>query len=402
MAAINFDDRRATSYLPQPVATDPLATPPKTTVTTQPAPGTTPQPGPTTSTDPYANGGTTPITIPPGFSVKAGPAAGQNLPTGTPAAPNFGNLSDPSTWMSLVGNDAMLKQWVTQGLGTKGAATPGLVDYYVGKIKGQPGANATEQAGSAAYYLQKLQNDPNVTGKPAPPEGGANKFGYDDPSAQLYLEQLLKTLGVFNTPVNDPTMEALNSLALKRVTDLGGKPYSAADDAALITQYRDPLTQARDAAKQQESEALARRGFDPHSGLFQAEMNKVDKAYEGGIAAGSNQLGVNAVKQKQANADEQLSILTNLLGVHHGAQQTADERLLTANTIAKAFPDFDMSRLNGLLAASGGGDPSSSALSSLISLAGLNNNTKSINDQNDSAYAAAIAKFIYALPFGPK
>jgi hypothetical protein len=104
-------------------------------------------------------------------STQTAPNAG-TLPTGQ--APT-GNLSDPNAWMSLVGNDQALKSWVAQGLGPA-SQTPGLVDYYVGKIKGQPGANPTEQAGSANYWMGKLQSDPNVTGKAAAPMAPANSM----------------------------------------------------------------------------------------------------------------------------------------------------------------------------------------------------------------------------------
>ena len=73
------------------------------------------------------------------------------------------SLSDPSKWMALVQNDAQLTDFVTKGLGNA-ASVPGLVDYYKGKVKGQPGANPTEQAGSAAYWNEKFANDPNRTG----------------------------------------------------------------------------------------------------------------------------------------------------------------------------------------------------------------------------------------------
>ncbi len=82
-------------------------------------------------------------------------------PQGMPAA---GNLSDPNAWMALVNDTPKLTQWVTSGLGAAAQAKPDLVSYYVGKIKGQPGANPTEQAGSANYWMQKLQSDPNVSG----------------------------------------------------------------------------------------------------------------------------------------------------------------------------------------------------------------------------------------------
>lgn len=93
-------------------------------------------------------------------STQTAPNAG-TMPTGQQPT---GNLSDPKAWMSLVGNDQALSQWVSQGLGAA-AQKPGLVDYYVKTIKGQPGANAEEQAGSAAYYQNLFAKDPNVTGR---------------------------------------------------------------------------------------------------------------------------------------------------------------------------------------------------------------------------------------------
>jgi hypothetical protein len=87
---------------------------------------------------------------------------GSNSSSAAPVATDA-SLSDPAAWMALVGNDAALTAFVTKGLGNA-ASVPGLVDYYVGKVKGQPGANAAEQAGSAAYWNQKFANDPHNTG----------------------------------------------------------------------------------------------------------------------------------------------------------------------------------------------------------------------------------------------
>jgi hypothetical protein len=89
----------------------------------------------------------------------AGPVASAKL--GDSGGANFGNLSDPNAWMGLVGNDAQLTQWVQQ---QNPGLSPDLVQYYVGKIKGQPGANPTEQAGSANYWADKLKADPTTGG----------------------------------------------------------------------------------------------------------------------------------------------------------------------------------------------------------------------------------------------
>lgn len=87
-----------------------------------------------------------------------------------------GNLADPSAWMSLVGNKQALTQWVQSGLGP--TADPGLVNYYVGKIQGQPGANPTEQAGSANYWMQKIKSDPSLGGGTGTISGAAKTNPY--------------------------------------------------------------------------------------------------------------------------------------------------------------------------------------------------------------------------------
>ena len=63
-------------------------------------------------------------------------------------------------------NSPAVNDWVKQGLGS--TATPELVNYYVGKIRGQPGANPTEQAGGATYWLQKMQAGATTPARAAP------------------------------------------------------------------------------------------------------------------------------------------------------------------------------------------------------------------------------------------
>lgn len=95
--------------------------------------------------------------------------------TGAMAPPqDFGNLGDPTTWMAMVNNPAQLRAWVKQGLGP--TADDQLIDYYAEKVKGQPGANLTEQQGSANYWMDKFKADPKITGQ-APAAGGGNWTG---------------------------------------------------------------------------------------------------------------------------------------------------------------------------------------------------------------------------------
>ena len=131
-----------------------------------------------------------PQTLP---STQTTPTSGPT-PTGATPQGNFGNLSDPNAWMSLVNDTGKLTQWVQQGLGAAAAAKPDLVSYYVGKIKGQPGANPTEQAGSATYWMQKLQSDPNVTGRSAAAPTTANSAaGYVSTMPMTPQRQMVMT-----------------------------------------------------------------------------------------------------------------------------------------------------------------------------------------------------------------
>lgn len=96
-------------------------------------------------------------TAPPPANPHAVPQPGQG-PSGAPTA---ASLSNPSAWMSLVSNPSSLSSWVKSVAPT---LSPDLVSYYVSKIQGQPGANPTEQAGSANYWAQKILSDPTLSG----------------------------------------------------------------------------------------------------------------------------------------------------------------------------------------------------------------------------------------------
>jgi len=120
----------------------------------------------------------------PGYRSSIGGAAtGAGLPpaAGATAPPaNGANLSDPAAWMSLVGNTAALSDWTKAGLGP--TATPELVDYYVSKIKGQPGIDAHEQAGGATYWLDKMRTGATEAPARAPAPYAANAYAATPPT----------------------------------------------------------------------------------------------------------------------------------------------------------------------------------------------------------------------------
>jgi hypothetical protein len=193
--------------------------------------------------------------------------------------------------------------------------------------------------------------------------GGATGGGgqYTDASSQLYVNEILNRLRQLRSPVSDPLAPLYQLSALSRIRDLGNDPYTNADDAALVAKYRDPLTQARDAAKQQAAEQLARRNIGPSSGVFIDTMNKIDQGYERGIAAGANNLAVNAVTQRQRNLDEQLQIFSDLLNYGKSSRTENTAQADDLLRVASLLPGMDENRLKLLLEASGegsGGSPS--------------------------------------------
>lgn len=403
MAQINFDGGGDSNFTlpswsvgggdytppdPPPYITPPTSAPSPTSappsVTTQPLPRAASPSGNWSSTGFYP----TPTGAPP----PAGPVA--------PPTPTV-NSSNPMDDAYIL---SRIKAW-SQVAGSN----PSLANdpnYWLGRIKQTGGLTASNDG-----YWQNLgmrpegapeswsASNPGGTATGATPylASGTNPGGYDDPSAMIYLNQLLQRLNQVQQPVDNSILDQLKALVQANVSRLNQAPYTDTESQALITQMRDPITQARDQAKQQAAENMSRRGISPTSGIFQAEMTKIDNAYQTGVAQGSNQLAVNAVAQKNTNAAQALSELNSLLGVQNTSVDRANAMADQAVTLAQGFPNFDASRLNSLLAASGDTSSASSALSSLVSLGNVNNVANSQQNATDQANAAAWGKLIAAI-----
>ena len=104
----------------------------------------------------------------PTFNAVGQQATSTGTPTGGAAGGSYGNLSDPSAWMSLVQQGPQaVGNWLAQSnpqLAQLFQSNPGLKDYYAQQIIKSPGANPTEQAGSAQYWTNKALQDPGITG----------------------------------------------------------------------------------------------------------------------------------------------------------------------------------------------------------------------------------------------
>ena len=233
-------------------------------------------------------------------------------------------------------------------------------------------------------------------------EGGggsntASTYG-NSASTELYVNEILSRLQQLRQPINDPMLTALQKLALERVQTNQGAPYTAGDDAAMVARYREPLTQARDAAYQRNLEEVSRRGMMASSGLRDVLDQGVNTAYQGAVAQGANDLGVQAVAEKNRRAQESLAILASLVSAGQQQRQEQNSQASDLLRTAALLPGLDESRLRLLLDASGDGtSATNSSLSALLNLAQLgqsasmtNANTAQNNADTFGAYLARI------------
>lgn len=186
---------------------------------------------------------------------------------------------------------------------------------------------------------------------------GGGGGGSTDPHADLYFNELMARMEQLRKPVNDPLAPLYQLMALERVKKLQGDPFTGGEDAALTARYMNPLTQARDASLQRNREAIGARGMLPSSGLLQELNQDTERGYEQNVAAGSNDLAVRAVNERQARQQEQLQVLSQLLGFGRTQRTEQDQRANELIKLAAEFPGFDERRLGMLMDA--GNDNSS-------------------------------------------
>ena len=306
--------------------------------------------------------------------------------------------------------DAEIQQAAASVGYTGSQVTGAMVNSILGGIEAQApmtggsagtaGSSRTYTAADINPILQQLYSGVSgggPSGPMGPGPGGRNPGGYTDESSKLFLDQVLQRLMELRTPTRDPMEDFLKLQGLQRFQSLQGAPYTAGDDAAMVTHYRDPMTQARDSAKAQAAEELSRRGVTPGSGLFQRRMGEIDRTYQTNVAQGATALGVKAVDEKQRRADQSLSVLMNLLNVNRSGADRQNARYDQALNVAKMLPDFDQSRLDALLRASGEGPNSVGMMSNLTQLANLGFTQNRANAQDSQANSAAWGQMIGAL-----
>lgn len=226
--------------------------------------------------------------------------------------------------------------------------------------------------------------------------------GYKDAPTDLYVNEVLSHLENLRQPISDPFRQLFELLALSRVKGLGEAPFTEGEDAALRARYMQPLTQARDTARERETEQLGRYGYLPSSGLFQERMGDIDRSYERNVAAGSNDLAVRAVGERQNRLNQALDVLGTLVSLQRTGRDEDLSRGREVVSTAKLLPDLGASRLDELLRASDSGQAANSqALSGLLQLLGVQTTDaryqQALRDQNAEVWGELIGEFIGAL-----
>lgn len=288
-----------------------------------------------------------------------------------------------------------LNQWYKQYLGRDISTDP-----TQGAIAWNSWANMDPASAEAAIKNspEALAYTKSQSGQTPPPASGATP-NPNDPNYSLLMNTVLSRLKQLSTPVDTTAQNAFITQALSRVQQLSGAPFTDAQSAALLTQHMAPLTQARDAAKQQAAEQMSRRGISPSSGLFIDTMNKIDQSYQKGVAGVTNTLNVKGIDQATQNANTQLALLNSIVEMNRATQNQQEGLSSQLVPTAGVMSSLDSNRL-GLANQTASLDNPNTAISQLLALGQLGlNNQGQVNSQN-AAQSAAMAQLIYALMNG--
>ncbi len=212
---------------------------------------------------------------------------------------------------------------------------------------------------------------------------------------ELFVNELLSRIDKLRQPVADPLQPLYDLMTLQRIQSLNGAPYTAGEDAALVAKYREPLTQARDAAFQRNREQAGARGYLPTSGLLTSQDNETQRGYEQALAGASNDLATQAITEKQARAEQQLSLLSGLLTQHQGVRNENNAGADEIVALASQLPQLDFQTLQALLGASNG--DASGTINDLNGLLALNQRGNIYADQQNADNADMWGQVIYNL-----
>jgi hypothetical protein len=235
----------------------------------------------------------------------------------------------------------------------------------------------------------------------------------NDPYRQQYMDAMSRRSAALTAA--EPDYQTLVGSMRNRVTDLRGPGYTGAENEAVRTGALDPIEQDRQAARQRVIERLAARGITLESGIAQQALNDVDKAFDGMRATTQTTLTTSDLQRRegrnqradametgiydigQARSREQLDVFSAMQVLEGMMQAEQDAREREQLSIGGALADLGPQRLQLAMQAAGmGGNPSSN-FSSLLGLAGLNQNAALLNQRNSGQLWSGIGQAAYYL-----
>jgi hypothetical protein len=227
---------------------------------------------------------------------------------------------------------------------------------------------------------------------------------FDDPATKMFQDQILDRLDALMKGVNRPDDDRYRAAALARADELTKQPpYTAAEEQALITRMREPLTQARDTRQDMMKEIMGGRNIGPSSGLFLDQVyNTPERDYERALAGGTNDLAVRAIDERQDRKDQAMSILSNLVGLGRDTRNEDEGRAREVLTTGAILPELSERRLQLLMQTLGmGSGDTSSLMGTLTNLMQMNQNQSNFNagqSQNNAATWGSLLGYLVNSP----
>lgn len=267
-------------------------------------------------------------------------------------------------------------QWIPAGKGGPDVSTPGVTGVNV------PG---TQYSDPYTKLLEEMMLS------------RINELlqGVNDPSRQQYADSLQKRGDALGQA--EPQYQQLMDFLQQRFTDLQKPAYTGAENEVLRTQALDPIERDRAAARQRATERLAARGLNLESGIAQAALNDVDKAFDAMRAQNQGQLAQNELMRRedrsqragtiggqlvdipQARAREQLDVFDALQLLSSSVRGEEEARRREAIGYGGALADLGPQRLQLAMQAAGMGGTPGSAVSSLLGVNSMMNQNTAMN-----------------------
>lgn len=212
-----------------------------------------------------------------------------------------------------------------------------------------------KQVGQWQYeYVGTRPTTPPATTPPKSAAVDLLNAGFTDPSTQTFQALIMRRLQDLLESVQRGDNDRYRNTALERVEELMRPVYSGAEEDALITRMREPLTQARDARQSQMKEIMGARNMLPTSGVYLDQVyNTPERDYERNLAQGTNELAVRAIDERQRRRTAALDTLAQLVGLGADERREDEGRERELITTGAILPEMTERRLRLLMEANG-------------------------------------------------